>query len=170
MGIHEPGNMNQDLLFDWVSKLRRNKGRDIFRTKGVFNISGRDEKFVYQGVHMVWDGDFHEPWGVDEPRTNKLTFIGKNLDHKGLQESFMECLDTPDNMIKRFGAPLRFVVGDKVMCNMGSAWCPGVIVKCAYFTGKGLAPYQMKLDEAGGQYDGMLIMARHDNDAVIRAA
>ena len=108
--------------------------------------------------------------GTNEPRVNKLTFIGKHLDHKGLKESFMECLDTPENMTKRFGSPLRFAVGGKVLCNMGSFWATGLVVKCAYFTGKGIAPYQVRLDESGGQYAGMLIMARHDNDSVIRAA
>jgi G3E family GTPase len=35
-----------------------------------------------QGVHMIFDGDFTEPWGPDETRESRFCFIGKNLDRE----------------------------------------------------------------------------------------
>jgi G3E family GTPase len=32
------------------------------------------------------------PWGPDEPRTNKLVFIGRNLDRAQLLADFKACI------------------------------------------------------------------------------
>merc|ERR1712203_273087 len=47
--------------------------------------------FVYQAVHMIFNGNFEEPWGPDEPRQCKLVFIGKNLERESLTASFKAC-------------------------------------------------------------------------------
>jgi len=46
---------------------------------------------VFQGVHMQFDGRPLRPWGSD-PRTNKLVFIGRNLDRNELINGFKECM------------------------------------------------------------------------------
>lgn len=54
-------------------------------------------RHVFQGVHMLLqfasskDGA-GRPWAADEPRLNKLVFIGKNLNRKELTDSFAACL------------------------------------------------------------------------------
>jgi G3E family GTPase len=68
------------------------KGTDIFRMKGVLAMKGCDDKYVYQGVHMLFTGEALEPWG-DAPRVNRLVFIGRNLDRDALLASFESCLD-----------------------------------------------------------------------------
>ena len=80
-----------------AGEILREKGADIFRMKGVLAIGGREEKFVYQGVHMIFDGEFQGEWGADEMRCSKLVFIGKNLDKAALEASFRACLDIPEN-------------------------------------------------------------------------
>ena len=43
----------------------RNKGEDLFRYKGVLAVKGMDQKFVFQGVHMLFGGGFSSevaPW------------------------------------------------------------------------------------------------------------
>ena len=67
------------------------QGNDIFRSKGILNVAGRDKRYVFQGVHMVMDGREDAPWG-DMPRDNTLVFIGKNLDRAKLNEGFRACL------------------------------------------------------------------------------
>ena len=32
------------------------KGEDLFRYKGVLAVKGMDQKFVFQGVHMLFGG------------------------------------------------------------------------------------------------------------------
>ena len=44
--------------------------------KGVLAIKGQEQRFVFQGIHMLFDGQPMTPWG-DEPRSNKMIFIGK---------------------------------------------------------------------------------------------
>merc|ERR1712087_84767 len=163
LGINTPGSLDLDLIQAWVGDLLQNKGTDIFRMKGVLSIAGHDSKFVYQAVHMIFNGDFSDPWG-DEPRINKLTFIGKNLNHEELKQGFMACIDSQQAREKRF-KNLRFNIGDRVECNTGKApWPTGTIVKIGWNTGTGVAPYQVKLD------NGDPIFAPSDTDDLIRAA
>jgi G3E family GTPase len=68
-----------------------NKGPDIFRSKGVLSIDGSPDRFVFQGVHMLFDGRPDRPWAT-EPRHNSLIFIGRNLDRAALTEGFRACL------------------------------------------------------------------------------
>jgi G3E family GTPase len=59
--------------------------------KGVLSIKGNPNRFVFQGVHMLLDARPDREW-CDEPRHNKLVFIGRNLDRKELTEGFRSCL------------------------------------------------------------------------------
>jgi hypothetical protein len=43
---------------------------------------------VYQGVHDTFEIREHTAWGENEPRTNKLVFIGRDLDPRYIVESF----------------------------------------------------------------------------------
>ncbi len=61
------------------------------RMKGVLSIAGQDQRFVFQGVHMLFDGRPDRPWGR-EPRTNDRVFIGRHLDRAALEEGFRRCL------------------------------------------------------------------------------
>jgi G3E family GTPase len=59
--------------------------------KGVLSIAGMRQRFVFQGVHMLFNGQPDRPWGK-QPRHNSLIFIGRNLDRAALNESFRACL------------------------------------------------------------------------------
>ena len=165
--ITEPGELDLDRLDTWISTLLQERGTDIFRMKGILAIAWAEQKYVYQGVHMIFAGDFSEPWAEDEPRVSKLVFIGKNLDEAELRASFKECLAPPDFRERKI-ASLRFAVGDKVECKMGPGeWTAGAVVKQLYFDEYNFrnipAPYQVQLD------DGTLIWAPEDDDTCIRA-
>lgn len=91
VGIHAEGAVDSERLQAWVSKLLREQGTDIFRMKGILNIAGKNERFVFQGVHMLFDSSADKPWG-DTPRANDLVFIGRKLDRAALNEGFRACL------------------------------------------------------------------------------
>ena len=74
-----------------LGNLLRTQGPDIFRMKGILSIKGEQNRFVFQGVHMLFDGRPDRPWGK-EPRRNSLIFIGRNLDRAKLNEDFRVCL------------------------------------------------------------------------------
>ncbi|MGL5941423.1 MAG: CobW family GTP-binding protein [Waterburya sp.] len=90
--IVESGEIDGQKLNNWLSQLLQTKGVDIFRMKGILNIAGEDERFVFQGVHMLLDGKADRPWKEGETRKNELVFIGRNLDETQLREEFRQCL------------------------------------------------------------------------------
>jgi G3E family GTPase len=47
---------------------------------------------VFQGVHMILDGDHQRPWGDGETRESRLVFIGRNLDDDKIRKGFEGCL------------------------------------------------------------------------------
>ena len=92
VAIVETGEIDGDKLNDWLGKLLREQGADIFRMKGILTIAGEDTRFVFQGVHMLFDGRADRPWNPGETRKNELVFIGRNLDEAQLKQDFRSCL------------------------------------------------------------------------------
>ena len=116
------GALNVNKLERWIGDLMQNKGEDLFRYKGVLAVEGMDQKFVFQGVHMLFGGGFSSevaPWKEGEARECRFVFIGRNLDHEALQSGLMECR----------AEDLRFNVGDTVYANIGE-FTEGKILKC----------------------------------------
>ena len=66
------------------------RGVDILRTKGILNLSGQQNRYVFQGVHMVMDSAWGTPWSEVE-RSSRLVFIGRNLDGAEIEAKFNEC-------------------------------------------------------------------------------
>ncbi len=166
MSITLPGEVDLDLVQDWVSTVLQERGTDIYRMKGILAIANSDQKFVYQAVHMIFNGNFEDEWKAGEPRESKLVFIGKNLDD-GLKTAFQACLYTPETRDKKLKS-LRFSVGDKVKCNTGGKWSTGTVVNLMYredgMPPGMIAPYQVKLD------NGDYIYAPADVDEVVKKA
>ena len=55
-------------------------------------MSGFDNQFVAQGVHMVFDGSLGPIWTSNDKRKSTLVLIGRKLDKTDLQTKFMECI------------------------------------------------------------------------------
>ena len=91
VGIELQGDMDPMRFQRWLSQLLQEQGQNIYRMKGIIALKGEDQRFVFQGVHMLLDGQPDKPWGV-QPRLNRIVFIGKNLDRKALNEGFKQCL------------------------------------------------------------------------------
>ena len=116
------GALNVNKLERWIGELMESKGEDLFRYKGVLAVKGMDQKFVFQGVHMLFGGGFSSevaPWKEGETRECRFVFIGRNLDHEELQKGLMDCK----------AEELRFNVGDTVYANIGE-FTEGRILKC----------------------------------------
>ena len=92
VGIEVDGSVDLEKINDWLGWLLREKGTEIFRMKGILNINGSENRFVFQGVHMLFDGQPDRAWRADETRVNKMIFIGRNLDRDDLNSRFRACL------------------------------------------------------------------------------
>ncbi|MGD1942090.1 MAG: CobW family GTP-binding protein [Leptolyngbyaceae cyanobacterium] len=92
IALVEAGELDGEKLNAWLSELLQTQGPDIFRMKGILNMAGEDQRFVFQGVHMLFDGRADRPWKPTETRKNELVFIGRNLNEAQLREDFRACL------------------------------------------------------------------------------
>jgi G3E family GTPase len=92
VGIVAERPVDQRKLNNWMSTLLREKGVDIFRMKGILNLKGLEQRFIFQGVHMLFDGKQDRQWRDDESRRSQLIFIGRNLDRDKLEQGFRACL------------------------------------------------------------------------------
>ncbi|UJB71639.1 GTP-binding protein [Acaryochloris sp. 'Moss Beach'] len=92
VALTESGEIDGERLNSWLGNLLQTRGPDIFRMKGILNIAGADQRFVFQGVHMLFDGRADRPWKANETRKNELVFIGRNLDETQLKQEFQACL------------------------------------------------------------------------------
>jgi len=105
------GELNVHKLRDWINGIIDVKGADLFRYKGVLAVKGMDNKFVFQGVHMLFTAGFgNQRWGRGEVRECRFVFIGRNLDKEALIEGVQQCKVVEE---------LRFKVGDIVEANRG---------------------------------------------------
>ncbi len=85
------GEVNPDKFMPWISDLTQRVGPNILRCKGIVAFPKEPKRFVFQGVHMILDGDLSREWRPDEKRESRVVFIGRDLDEKAIREGFMAC-------------------------------------------------------------------------------
>jgi G3E family GTPase len=83
--------LDPDKFFPWVQTLVQTEGQNILRCKGILSFKGDPKRFVFQGVHMILDGDHQREWKSDEQRTSRIVFIGRNLSEESIRAGFAGC-------------------------------------------------------------------------------
>jgi G3E family GTPase len=91
IGISDARELNADKVNEWLSYLLQSRGQDILRMKGILAFKGEPKRYVFHGVHMIFDGKLERPWGT-AARANRLVFIGRHLDRKELEAGFESCV------------------------------------------------------------------------------
>jgi G3E family GTPase len=84
--------LDPDKFFPWVQNLVQTDGPSILRCKGILSFLNDDERFVFQGVHMILDGDHQRPWDKNEKRDSRIVFIGRNLPEEKIRQGFESCV------------------------------------------------------------------------------
>jgi G3E family GTPase len=84
--------LDADKFFPWVQDLVQKEGPNILRCKGILSFKDDDERFVFQGVHMILDGDHQRAWSEGEKRESRIVFIGRNLPQEKIKTGFEGCL------------------------------------------------------------------------------
>jgi G3E family GTPase len=84
--------LDPDKFFPWVQNLVQTEGPNILRCKGILSFKNDDERFVFQGVHMILDGDHQRPWNQGEARDSRIVFIGRNLPQEKIRQGFESCI------------------------------------------------------------------------------
>jgi len=173
VGFNQSGELDMEKTNAWIAKLLQIKGNDIFRMKGVLAMAGVAHKFVYQGVHMQFKGEFTDEWAAGETRCNKLVFIGRDLDREYITSGFNACRSIAEYITEEQIATttLRFKVGDEVEC-LASAegYSSGTITQTFHrepqFPPGHVVPYQIKL--TSGANAGSCVYVPADVDDFVR--
>jgi G3E family GTPase len=76
----------------WLGRLRRARGADLLRVKGILNLKGEAGPIAIHGVHHV----FHPPVALaswpDEDRRSRLVFILRDMERAELEASWRDLL------------------------------------------------------------------------------
>jgi len=83
--------LDPDKFFPWIQKLVAEDGPAILRSKGILSFKDDPQRFVFQGVHMILDGDHQRPWKEGEKRESRIVFIGKKLPEEKIRKGFAAC-------------------------------------------------------------------------------
>ena len=82
------------VFMPWLQNLVATEGQKILRSKGILAFAGDEDRYVFQGVHMMLEGDHQRKWKQDEPRESRLVFIGRELPEQKIREGFELCIVT----------------------------------------------------------------------------
>jgi len=80
--------LDPDKFFPWVQDLVAKEGPSILRAKGILAFKDDPDRFVFQGVHMILDGNHQRPWATDEKRESRIVFIGRKLPEEMIRKGF----------------------------------------------------------------------------------
>ncbi len=87
-----PIDINRFML--WMNDFAAERGESLYRTKGVFNAHGFQERLVFQSVRMLTTLRPGDAWSADEERRTEFVVIGKNLDKQEFIDGFNASLAT----------------------------------------------------------------------------
>jgi G3E family GTPase len=85
------GEVDPAKFMPWINRVTQEQGPNILRCKGIVAMKDDPRRFVFQGVHMMLDGDSQREWKPDEKRESKVVFIGRNLEEEDIRDGFLAC-------------------------------------------------------------------------------
>ena len=91
VSIRIDGDLDPNKFMPWINELVQREGPNILRSKGILAFKDDPKRFVFQGVHMILDGDSQREWKPGERRESKVVFIGRNLKEDELRQGVASC-------------------------------------------------------------------------------
>lgn len=76
----------------WLQELVAKDGARILRSKGILSFKDDDDRYVFQGVHMMLEGDHQREWKGGEARESRVVFIGRELPEQAIRDGFEKCI------------------------------------------------------------------------------
>lgn len=86
--------LDPEKLGTFLADLLREQGQDIYRCKGIMDVAGTTQRFIFQGVHMYLETAWGAPWKEEEEKVSKAVFIGRGLDRAELERGLAACAAT----------------------------------------------------------------------------
>ena len=85
------GDIDPEKFMPWINEFTQTEGPNILRCKGILAFKDEAKRFVFQGVHMILDGDLQRDWRLDEVRQSKMVFIGHHLNRAAIEKAVEAC-------------------------------------------------------------------------------
>ncbi|MGA2795820.1 MAG: GTP-binding protein [Roseiarcus sp.] len=85
------GDVDPEKFMPWITDLTQTQGPNILRCKGIVAFAGEPRRFIFQGVHMMLDGEPQREWQAGEKRGSKVVFIGRDLKEEDIRQGFLAC-------------------------------------------------------------------------------
>ncbi|MCA1374860.1 MULTISPECIES: GTP-binding protein [Bradyrhizobium] len=84
--------LDPNVFMPWLQNLVQVEGGKILRSKGILAFLDDDDRYVFQGVHMMLEGNHQRKWKEGEPRESRLVFIGRELPEEAIRKGFESCI------------------------------------------------------------------------------
>ena len=91
VALNLPGDIDPEKFMPWLNEFTQAEGPNILRCKGILAFKDEPKRFVFQGVHMILDGDLQRDWRADEVRQSKMVFIGHKLNRSAIEKAVEAC-------------------------------------------------------------------------------
>jgi len=91
VAVRLEGDVDPAKFMPWINRVTQEQGLNILRCKGIVAMKDDPKRFVFQGVHMMLDGDSQREWRPDEKRESKVVFIGRDLVEEDIRNGFLAC-------------------------------------------------------------------------------
>jgi G3E family GTPase len=92
LSLRSDNPLDTNTFMPWLQNLVASEGQKILRSKGILAFHDDDDRYVFQGVHMMLEGDHQRKWKADEKRESRLVFIGRELPEQAIREGFASCI------------------------------------------------------------------------------
>jgi G3E family GTPase len=84
--------LDPNVFMPWLQNLVQVEGGKILRSKGILAFQDDDDRYVFQGVHMMLEGNHQRKWKEGEKRESRLVFIGRELPEEAIRKGFESCI------------------------------------------------------------------------------
>lgn len=84
--------VDPSVFLPWLQNLISTEGQKILRSKGILSFTNDEDRYVFQGVHMMLEGDHQRAWKDGEKRQSRLVFIGRDLPEQMIRDGFQRCI------------------------------------------------------------------------------
>jgi G3E family GTPase len=91
ISVRLDGDVDPGKFMPWINELTQTQGPNILRCKGIVAFTEDPKRFVFQGVHMMLDGEPQREWKAGEKRESKVVFIGRDLKEDDIRKGFLAC-------------------------------------------------------------------------------
>jgi G3E family GTPase len=84
--------LDPNIFMPWLQNLMATEGQKILRSKGILAFQDDEDRYVFQGVHMMLEGDHQRKWKDGEARESRVVFIGRELPEQMIRAGFESCI------------------------------------------------------------------------------